>query len=392
MINEFPKDFLWGAAVSSYQTEGGNIHCDWYEWEKQGHGKEPCGQACRHYELYEKDWDLAASLKLNSVRLSVEWSRIEPEEGQFNQKEIDHYVGVVRSLKERGIEPLVTLHHFTNPLWLSKRGGWLNHRVPVYFRRFTEKIVSPLSPYVRYWATINEPNVYAYCGYVECKWPPQEKSWIKAVMVQDNFMRGHVEAYRAIKKIYSANKLPIPMVSIAQHLRGFLPAGNNPIHRFRAKFNDYFFNFRFLDTVIQLKTMDYIGVNYYTCEFFPAPKTGLPVNSLGWMVYPEGLFLLLLRLKHYKLPVMILENGICTDDDQKRWEFIREHISSVKQAMLRGVKVTGYFYWSLIDNFEWEQGFGPRFGLIEVDYSTYQRRVRESALKYSEEICRNRPS
>ena len=155
MINEFPKDFLWGAASSSYQTEGGNIHCDWHEWEKQGHGKEPCGQACRHYELYEKDWDLAASLKLNSVRLSVEWSRIEPQEGQFDQKEIDHYVAVVRSLKERGIEPHVTLHHFTNPLWLSKRGGWLHPRVPVYFRRFTEKIVSALCPYVRYWSTIN---------------------------------------------------------------------------------------------------------------------------------------------------------------------------------------------------------------------------------------------
>jgi beta-glucosidase len=392
MINEFPKDFLWGAACSSYQTEGGNTHCDWYEWEKQGHGKEPCGQACRHYELYEKDWDLAASLKLNSVRLSVEWSRIEPEEGKFDQKEIDHYVSVVRSLKERGIEPHVTLHHFTNPLWLSKRGGWINHKVSVYFRRFTEKIVPPLSPYVRYWATINEPNVYAYCGYVECKWPPQEKSWLKAWMVQDNFMRGHVEAYRAIKKIYSANKLPVPMVSIAQHLRGFLARGNNPVHRLRAKLNNYLFNFRFLDTVIQLKAMDYIGVNYYTCEFFPAPKKELPLNSLGWMVYPEGLFLMLLRLKHYNLPVMVLENGICTEDDKQRGEFIREHISSVKQAMLRGVKVMGYFYWSLTDNFEWEQGFTPRFGLIETDYSTYQRRVRESALKYSEEICRNRPS
>ncbi|MDD5655346.1 MAG: family 1 glycosylhydrolase [Candidatus Omnitrophica bacterium] len=392
MINEFPKDFLWGAAVSSYQTEGGNTHCDWHEWERQGHGKEPSGQACRHYELYEKDWDLAADLKLNSLRLSVEWSRIEPQEGQFDQKEIEHYVDVVRSLKKRGIEPLLTLHHFTNPLWLSKRGGWLHPRAPVYFRRFTEKIVPFLSPYVRYWATINEPNVYAYCGYVECKWPPQERSWIKAVMVQDNFMRGHVEAYRAIKKIYSVNKLPSPMVSLAQHLRGFLASGSNPVHHLRAGFNDYFFNFRFLDTVTQLKTMDYIGVNYYTCEFFPPLKKEFPVNNLGWQIYPEGLFLLLLRLKRYKLPVMVLENGICTDDDKKRQEFIREHISSVKQAMLRGVNVTGYFYWSLIDNFEWEQGFGPRFGLIEVDYSTYQRRVRESALKYSEEICRNRPS
>ncbi|MDD4909015.1 MAG: family 1 glycosylhydrolase [Candidatus Omnitrophica bacterium] len=392
MINEFPKDFLWGAAVSAYQTEGGNTHCDWHEWEGKGHGKEPSGQACRHYELYEKDWDLAADLKLNSVRLSVEWSRIEPQEGQFDQKEIEHYVDVVRSLKKRGIEPLLTLHHFTNPLWLSKRGGWLHPRAPAYFRRFTEKIVPFLSPYVRYWATINEPNVYAYCGYVECKWPPQERSWIKAVMVQDNFMRGHVEAYRAIKKIYSVNKLPSPMVSLAQHLRGFLVSGSNPVHRLRARFNDYFFNFRFLDTVTQLKTMDYIGVNYYTCEFFPPLKKELPLNNLGWQIYPEGLFLLLLRLKRYKLPVMVLENGICTDDDKKRQEFIREHISSVKQAMLRGVNVTGYFYWSLIDNFEWEQGFGPRFGLIEVDYSTYQRRVRESALKYSEEICRNRPS
>ena len=381
---------MWGAAISAYQTEGSNTNSDWWEWEKNAHVKEQSGKACRHYELYEQDWDLAAKLNLNAIRLSIEWSRIEPRENEFDQQEIGHYAHVLRSLKERNIEAVVTLHHFTNPQWFAKIGGWANPDASFYFCRYAEKIVASLSPYVKFWVSINEPVVYAYYAYLKGRWPPQEKSFIKAWKVMKNFSRSHIGVYRLIKRIYKDKGLSEPSIGPAKHLRGFLVEGGNPFYSLSAKLKDYFFNFRFLDELKKAKALDFIGVNYYTCDFMPAIPKSLLMNTLGWPIYPEGLFLMLLRLKRYHLPVMILENGICTDNDRQRWDFIDAHLSSIKQALLRGIEVRGYFYWSLLDNFEWDKGFGHHFGLIEVDYHTFERRIRESALQFSKEICKNR--
>ena len=399
---EFPKDFFWGAATSAYQVEGNNTNSDWWEWESRVGLKQRCGQACRHYELYEHDFDLARALNHNAHRLSVEWSRIEPQQGQFSTDELQHYRNVILALKERGLEPVVTLHHFTNPVWFAKLGGFGNKKAAGYFLAFVEKVVSALCDKVRFWVTLNEPMVYIYHAYILGVWPPQEKSLFKAKAVADNLILAHTRAYQLIHGIYKKRNLPSPMVSIAKNTQAFKPCIVNVRNKFAAYLRHWLFNLEFLKKLIRGNSLDFIGVNYYSRSLVEARSWGirgllldvcennhspLKKNSLGWDVYPQGLHELLRSLGRFKLPIFILENGICTDDDMFRWNFIYQHLACVNLAMREGVKVMGYLYWSLIDNFEWDKGFAPRFGLIDVDYNTYKRTIRESALKFSE-VCK----
>jgi beta-glucosidase len=398
---DFPRDFLWGAATSSYQVEGGNSFCDWWEYELAGKLKYHSGQACRHYDLYEQDFDLAKELNHNCHRLSIEWSRIEPEEGVFSVKEIDHYKKVILALKERGLEPVVTLHHFTNPIWFSRLGGWTFKKGPEYFLRYAAKVVEALAGDVRFWVTINEPIVFLYHSYLLGVWPPQEKSFVKTRIAQGNLLRAHIEAYRLISDVYKKNRLSKPMISIAQNMQAFVPCVPTLRNKLAANLRARSYNLEFLERSISAGALDFIGVNYYSrslvelkgwgvrnfaMDICDGKHSNLKKNSLGWDIYPEGLYSVLAALKKYQLPVFILENGICTDDDSLRWDFIREHLKSLSQAMSSGVKVLGYIYWSLIDNFEWDKGFAPRFGLIDIDYSTYKRTIRESARKLAK-VC-----
>lgn len=399
---EFPENFLWGAATSAYQIEGNNTNSDWWEWEKRAGLKEVSGQACRGYELYKHDFDLAKALNHNAHRLSIEWSRIQPQEGGFSSEEIGHYADVILSLKERGIEPIVTLHHFTNPLWFSKLGGWQLKNAHEYFLRYAEKMVEVLCDKVRFWATINEPLIYAYNSYLVGVWPPQEKSFSKAQDVAENLFLAHVKAYELIHSVYKEKGLPSPYVSIAKGVRVFEPCRHTLRNKLASYLRSRKFNFEFIEKLIRHKALDFIGINYYTRDlvetrgwsgsnlFLDVCKdhSRLKKNSLGWDIYPNGLYLLLKGLKRYNLPVFILENGVCTDEDEVRWDFIYEHLKATHLAMAQGVKVLGYIYWSLIDNYEWDKGFFPRFGLIGVDYDTYGRTVRESAKKFSL-VCRN---
>jgi beta-glucosidase len=400
---EFPKDFFWGAATSAYQVEGNNANCDWWEWEEKIGLKERSGFACRHYELYKQDFDLANSLSHNAHRLSIEWSRIEPEEGKFCTEALEHYRDVILSLKERQIEPIVTLHHFTNPLWFSRLGGWQSKSAQNYFLRYVEKITEVLSDKVRFWVTINEPLVYAYHAYILGVWPPQEKSILKAERVRNNLLTAHIKAYRAIHSLYKKNNLSAPLVSIAKNIQAFQPCQANFRDKFAAYLRDKVFNFKFIEKLIEHKALDFIGINYYTRNLVETKSwrirnllldtceknhSRLRKNSMGWDIYPEGLYNLLLRFKKYNLPIFILENGICTDNDSLRWNFIYEHLKNIYLVMAEGVEVMGYVYWSLLDNFEWDKGFAPRFGLIEVDYNTYKRTIRESARKFSE-VCKS---
>jgi beta-glucosidase len=399
---EFPKDFFWGAATSAHQVEGNNLNSDWWEWEKRIGLKEVSGEACRHYQLYKEDFDLAKFLHHNAHRLSVEWSRIEPQEGKFSSFELAHYRDVVLSLRERQIEPIVTLHHFTNPLWFAKLGGWQNNRAPEYFLRYVEKIVDTLSENVRFWITINEPMVYTYHSYVLGIWPPQEKSFSKAKKVKENLFASHIKAHKLIQSIYKKRNLSFPLVSVAHNLQAFVPCDLSLKNKFAAYLRNKLFNFSFIERLIRYGSIDFIGINYYNRSLVDVeawcPKnlildmcrknhSRLKKNSLGWDIYPEGLYGLLLRLKKYNLPVFILENGICSEDDNQRWDYIRQHLQNLYRAMKDGAKVLGYIYWSLLDNFEWDKGFAHRFGLIQVDYHTYKRTVRESAKKFSE-ICK----
>ncbi|MFH1354718.1 MAG: glycoside hydrolase family 1 protein [Candidatus Omnitrophota bacterium] len=395
---QFPKDFLWGAATSALLVVGNNKNNDWWEWEQKAGLKDLSGNACRHYEFYKNDFDLARQLNHNAHRLSIEWSRIEPEEGSFSAQEVSHYIDVIYALKERNIEPVVTLHHFTNPLWFTKLGGWQNEKAPEYFLRFVNKIVGALSDKVRFWVTINEPMVYGYYSYVLGEWPPQHKDLFKSKEVVNNLLLAHIKSYRAIHSIYEKVHLPAPYVSIAKNMQPFMPCIPDLKSKIGTYLRNKFFNFEFLNKLIRYRALDFIGINYYTRGLIEVKRwairnlfldvctknhSSLRKNSLGWDIYPQGLYLILMNLKKYNLPVFILENGICTADDNLRWEFIYEHLKNLNLAMQKGVRALGYTYWSLLDNFEWAQGFAHRFGLIEVNYNNYQRTIRESARKYS---------
>jgi beta-glucosidase len=401
---EFPKDFLWGAATSSYQVEGDNFNSDWWQWEKTKPGVVPSGEACRHYQRFREDFDLAKSLGHNSHRLSLEWSRIQPEPGKFSEEQISHYIRVIDYLRSLGIEPVVTLHHFTNPVWLSAIGGWENPEAIQYFSDYVGKMVGVISGKVKYWVTINEPMVYAYYSYLTGDWPPQKKSPSIANKVVNNMIEAHTRTYRLIHSFYQKNKLIAPSVSIAQNMIAFVPCRKSLRNNLAVYLRNKLFNFRLIERLSREKCLDFIGVNYYTRHLVDTrgwsfeellgntcakKHDTLPKNSLGWEIYPQGLYDLLAVLKKYKLPVFILENGICCDDDQLRWEYIRKHLKKVHEAMGLGVKVIGYLYWSLLDNFEWDKGFAPRFGLCEIDYSDYKRTPRDSAKKLAQVAITN---
>lgn len=396
---QFPNNFLWGAATSSYQVEGNNSNADWWPWEKKV-GHQNSGEACRHYELYEKDFDLAKSLNHNAHRLSIEWSRIEPVEGQFSHKELQHYIDVILALRARGIEPMVTLHHFTNPIWFSETGGWERQHSVARFERYCEFVVRGLAKHVRYWITINEPTIYVSHSFWFGWWPPQKKSYLTTKTVADNMVAAHIKVYSLIHRIYKELDAPKPLVSISQHLAAIVPCTPNFRNRWAAKWRNQWYN---LDIIDRIKNhLDFIGVNYYSRQLVDITNWWIgnlafevcksqhhPVkkNFLGWDIYPEGLTQVLLGLKKYNLPVIITENGICTTDDNERWEFIDAHLRSVFRAIEAGVDVRGYLYWSLMDNFEWDKGFAPRFGLIDIDYPTSKRTIRESARKFAQ-VCK----
>jgi len=355
--------------------------------------------ACRHYQLFGEDFSLARELGHNAHRLSIEWARIQPEPGEFNQLEIGHYIKVIERLKELGIEPVVTLHHFTNPLWFSRLGGWENPKAPGYFLDYAQKIVAALSKNVRYWVTINEPMVYAYYSYLRGDWPPQKRSPVATAEVAGNLTRAHIRCYRLIHRVYKDSGLAAPMVSIAQHMIAFTACSKTWRNNLAVYLRNRLFNFRLITKLAESGSLDYIGLNYYTRNLVDTRNWSagellsntcgkghdiLDKNYLGWEIYPQGLYDLLAGLKKYGLPVFILENGICTSDDRQRWDYIRGHLLKMREAMDAGTKVIGYLYWSLLDNFEWDKGFGPRFGLCEVDYSDFKRTPRESAKKLAQ--------
>ncbi len=370
--------FLWGSATSAYQIEGDNRNCDWWEWDG---GKS--GRASWFWEKWEEDIELLRELKHNAFRYSIEWSRIFAGENEINFKALKKYRRITDRLKESGIEPVITLHHFTNPIWFSRKGGWLRRENMDYFLRFVEVIAEHFQD-VKFFITINEPNVYAFRGYMEGYWPPEEKSIFKALKVMNNMIYAHKRAYEILKSHGN------PMVSIAQNIMVLEPAWKwSPIHWILSAFSDYMFNWYFLDRL--RNHLDFLGINYYTRGFVrnlgDVVYRGSEKNCMGWEVYPRGLGKAIERAyRRYRKPIMITENGICTDNDFQRIKFLKEHVSEVMRLREKGIPIMGYLYWSLLDNYEWAEGFEPRFGLVEVDYRTGERTIRKSALFYREII------
>jgi len=402
----FPKGFLWGAATSSHQVEGANTNNDWWFWEQQGKTKTSSAKAVNHRQQFDQDFQLAQQLNHNAHRFSVEWSRVEPHEGQFDNDAVRYYQEVILSLKAKNIEPIVTLHHFTNPKWFFDQAGWLNTQSPLLFSRYVEKTVGMLGKNVRYWITVNEPGVFAYYSYLTGIWPPGEKSITKCMRVIRHFIKAHRLAYHKIHEIYKSRGWPQPQVSIAKNLIPFqvCPKSNNAFCHFGVYLRHKMFNMYLLDKI--KKEIDFIGVNYYFRDIISNDRTssfGLlggkcntvhhhvqHVNTMGWDSYPEGIYEILCWLKKYQKPILITENGTCEEDDHLRWEFIESHIQQVQRALAIPVQVIGYLYWSLLDNFEWHHGFEPRFGLLEVDYKSFQRTVRQSAQQFADLIRKTR--
>ncbi len=374
---DFPKGFLWGSATSSYQVEGGIENNDWAEAGRQG--KVPlAGRACDHYNLYEKDFDIVKELGQNAHRLSIEWARVEPEEGKFDEKEIEHYRKVLQALRDRGIEPFVTLWHFTLPLWFAKKGGFENPKAPEIFARYCGYMVEKLGDMAKFWITINEPIIYSWQSYVKGVWPPFKKNIFTFKKVTKTLISSHLASHNVIKKIN-----PSLQVGIAKNNMDFDSSRFNLLGRAIQVFRNKFWNHYFLKKIS--RHQDFLGLNYYFHKHF-GYKFYEQKSDMGWAIYPKGIYHLLKELKRYNLPIYITENGLADAVDQKRAKFIKDHLHWAQKAMQEGVDLKGYFYWSLLDNFEWAHGFDPRFGLIEVDYETMERKIRPSAWEYKR-IC-----
>jgi len=393
---QFPKSFLWGSATAAHQVEGDNINSDWWAWEHsqkrldflRAHKLKPedfcSGIACDSYNRYEEDFSLAKHLGQNAHRLSIEWARIEPREGVFNETELDHYEKVLQSAKYHGLTTFVTLHHFTSPLWFIKKGGFAEKFSVGSFTKYADMVSKRLSEYVDFWLTINEPEMYCTHSYLFGIFPPQIKSLRTTLKVVNNLAKSHNTASEVIK--FNTRK----PVSMSYHLSDIQPHGF--LGNIAASLVHYVSNEFILNKTIA--ACDFIGLNYYNHHHVGLfgkrhhSHSGHEHNDLGWGIHPEGLERVLLNLKKFNKPIYITENGLADAKDVKREKFIKDHLYYVHKAISKGADIRGYLHWSLLDNFEWEKGFRPRFGLVEIDREDFLRRkVRGSALVYAE-ICR----
>jgi beta-glucosidase len=418
----FPNNFLWGSATSSHQVEGDNRNNDWWRWESEGKVKELSGKACNHYFLFKRDFKLAKSLHHNAHRFSLEWSRIQPEEGRFDNGALAHYKEVIATLRSYGIEPIVTINHFTLPLWFYEKGGWLRRDSDKIFASLARKIAEELGKNVKYWLTVNEPVGNIHGAYIIGTWPPGRQSIKEAGKVFAAMLRAHCLAYEAVHTVYKEKGWSSPKVSLAKFNLMYSPCRPTSIlDIIAARVRHYYVNKLLIDSLIKgwcvapgipltrlpiKKSLDFIGLNFYTRDYVHFAKL-MSLNVLGyvcssihhkdsgkrnfleWEIYPKGLYKMLMEFTQYNLPILITENGICTNDDNDRIDFIRTHLREVARAIQDGAPVFGYLYWSLIDNFEWTHGYAPRFGLIEVDYTTQRRTIRPSARIYAEIIKDN---
>jgi beta-glucosidase len=417
----FPDGFIWGVATAAYQVEGNNTNCQWYEWEQMGNiaSGERAGEACDWWGAAENDFDRAASLHLNGLRLSLEWSRIEPEPGRYSDTAIARYRQLLQALRERGIEPLVTLHHFTNPLWLERMGAFEHDRVAPLFASYTRFCVEQLGDLCDFWCTVNEPNTYAVAGYLLGAWPPGHKGDVRNYfVVQANLLRAHAAAYQTIHETQAHAR-----VGLAHNVLLFDPLEpSSRLDWLAATGQDASFNGLVLEALAYGQaplicrpfvgdlsavrdTCDYLGLNYYTrhmVAFDPRNPAALftrhlalpgaermePVPNLAagetfGEIYPEGLHRALQRLSSYGKPIYVTENGFADGMDTQRPRALVRTLEALHAAIDDGAPVRGYFHWTLVDNFEWAEGWSMHFGLYSLDRATQTRLPRPSAEVYS---------
>ena len=414
----FPRDFLWGAATSAHQVEGGNDNSDWWDWEHATGTPcaAPSGSACEHYTRYPADIALLASLGLNTYRFSVEWARIEPSEGVFDADALDHYRRLLDCVLENGLVPMVTLNHFTLPRWVAAQGGWTWKRTPGLFDRYCRRVVEALGDKVPWYCTINEPTAMSSGAYLsDWGFPPRVvdvREWRTAI---DLLVDGHKRSVASIHEMRPGAKAGLAAFTV----ENVTNAGGRPATDYAVRMNQDVFLEATADD-------DFIGVQTYTRHYLYRPwivapltkaallfrpiedriarrllaaRTAAPgtsalpgqrVTQMGWEYRPEALAAVVRRIA--KLcpgkDLVVTENGVATSDDTERVEFIRRALIALHEAMADGAPVRGYVHWSLMDNFEWAHGYGPKFGLVGVDFATQERTVRPSG-RYLGEIAKS---
>jgi beta-glucosidase len=376
-IVTFPDRFLWGTATAAHQIEGGNTNNDWWEFEHDPTSGcvDVSGDACDSFNRYPEDIALVSSLGLGAYRFSLEWSRIEPEEGEFSRVALEHYRRMAAACIDRGILPVVTFHHFTHPRWMAAAGGWEAANAPDRFGRFCERVVAHLGDLIGMACTLNEPNVVATMGWRHGLFPPRVRDRDRRAVVNTALVSAHRRAVEAIRS--GPGEFPVGLTVSMTDFQ-LQPGGDEWLERIRRPTEDVFLEATGGD--------DFIGVQTYTRSRIGAegplgPEDGVPTTQMGYEFWPEALEGTIRRATEMTggLPVFVTENGIGTGDDQARIEYTRRALIGVGRCLDEGIDVRGYFYWSLLDNFEWVLGYGPTFGLVAVDRETFERRPKPSA-------------
>ncbi len=412
----FPSGFLWGTSTSAYQVEGNNLNTNWYQWEQIPNKifeNQSAGKACDWWAgRWKEDLDRAVLTHQNAHRLSIEWSRIQPEIDRWDEDALDHYREILKGLRNRGISPIVTLHHFTEPLWLSELGGWENESVITYFENYVGKVAEGLIEFCNLWIPINEPNVLAHQAFIEGNFPPGKKSLKSCFFASSNMIKAHIAAYTTLKRISPTNQ-----VGTAIYYRAFWPENeNNPFDRWMSHFLDHQFNDSFMNALKYGKLQyalkqekismikdcfDFVGLNYYSGDEVKfnilKPKelfhqrtypTLAEISENGFIAnVPKGFEKALIWALKFNRSVIITENGVEDLNDTLRPQYLIEHIHKAWRAANLNYQVKGYFHWTLVDNFEWERGWSQRFGLWRLNLQDQTRVKTKSADLYSQ-ICK----
>jgi beta-glucosidase len=412
-LHAFPPGFLWGTATAAQQVEGNNTNNAWSVWEQQpgrilnGH---KAGLACDWWGgRWQEDLDRAAATGQNAHRLSVEWSRIQPAPDKWDEAALEKYRIILQGAHQRGLQPMVTLHHFSNPIWLEERGGWENPETAKWFAEFVRRTVTALKGECSLWCTINEPNVYSTCAFLDGTFPPGKQDLLTTLEVMTQLVRGHAAAYRTIHEVQ-----PEARVGMSVYYRSMHPA--SWLARFPTFVQSHIFNKIFplatttgkVDLLYKMvrvpeaaHTLDFFGVQYYSRDYihFDISKPGdafgrreyrpgVELSGGGYIANePDGMLEALEWGSRCGVPLIVTENGTEDAEDRTRPKYLVQHVDKVWQAIRQGLDVRGYFHWSLVDNFEWERGWSQRFGLWGLDPET-QARIRRPSVDVYESICK----
>lgn len=413
----FDSSFIFGTAVAGHQVDGAKHHpnSNWARWEnlkdKKGNprilGDEKSGAACDFWNLYPQDIERMKYMKIKSFRCSIEWSTIEPQPGKINKDAIVHYHKMFDALIAAGIQPMVTLHHFTHPLWFEDIGAFEHEKNLHYFVDYCTLMVQEFGSKIMMWTTFNEPGVYVFQGYIRGVWPPGKIGMNRAMWVERNMLKAHVDAYQAIKEI-----APKAQVGLVHSITYFDPYNDN----FAERIPCYYLNLLFHDAITSFfetgefkvavpmlanieyknkaatKSLDYFGINPYSHVLLrvdsemqgQAYREDEIRTDMPYCIYPEILYRTIADVskriaKPQGIPIYITENGIADNDDSRRELFIKRYIYALHKAKQDGYDVRGYFYWSLLDNFEWAEGYSMRFGLYKVNFATQERTLNQGA-------------